>query len=708
MPGLLNITTPITPKNYEFTNKSAPQPQTDQVFNLSDTSKIQKPTERTEEFANRDNKDGSNLSISVAVSKNPSSAMSVLRSLVGTQAFSALAAEADAVLISKVTEFANEVMLAPGNLAADMAAQEKQATIYSDPIWTELKNLLINGSDEIGQAVLQFTKAASDASARDDVLNSISANLRYLADTAAPTRALAEQLMNMANSLTKENFAAAKPVILNLLDQLSGTLLINNDTKNLISLVVYNMSRYNSSNTALGESFNAILDMTSSPEQAEQLRTMFIQYIENADLPSDIKIESLNVLLQGSTPAASALSMLSEKVGAAMNNYDISLQALEILLRGISSENGTEALRDLFTAAAPPSMYGALNNIIKSYDSTGNIAALVDRMSIMINSIDDPIKKKMLADKANDILSRMSVNTAEISSITTDSLLRQQSLTILSNALGIKLNSSLKSISSKNLSMKLSRMDTTRGAASIRAIFEELMPDDTGEELNQILRSFNSTEDLNKLIDCLSIAINSVEDIDKKIIIAQSVNSMLENLTKSEGISYTPPTSMENLMDFLSKNINDPSLKSLSEMSKNDIMQGLLTAPGVFTPLLHYLVPIDDNGVKAFGELWADPDAENRNGAKESKHMFLCFEIENIGYFELNIQTQDNKLYTELLCPPGTSGIFGSLKGRISQIASANGYNAESVHIGTALSRRDLTQVFPKIQDKRGGLNVKI
>ena len=193
----------------------------------------------------------------------------------------------------------------------------------------------------------------------------------------------------------------------------------------------------------------------------------------------------------------------------------------------------------------------------------------------------------------------------------------------------------------------------------------------------------------------------------KKIMLAQTMNEILGNLTKAEGINYKPPTSMANLMDFLSKNINDPSLKSLSSMSRSDIMQGLLAAPGALTPLLHYLVPVNDGGFKAFGELWADPDAEG-GGAKDAKHIFLCFEIEDVGYFELELRSLDKKLNVQLLCPSGTEGVFSKMKEFIPKIASQNGYNAEDTKIGTVVKRRDLSQVFPKIQDKRSGLNVKI
>lgn len=706
MADLLNITTPITPKNYEFSNKTAPQNQTEQVFNLGDTTKVQKTTERTEEFTNRDNADGNSVSAQISGSRNPATAMNVLRSIIGTGTTSALSADGNSAVLNKVTEFANEVMLSPSNLVSDMAAQEKDSTIFGDPLWTQMKNVLVNGSNDTGEAVLQFTKAAVDASARDDILNSVSANLRYFADTAAPTRDLANRLMEAADMLSNENFNEIKGSILGMLDELRSSLLANDDTKNLIALAEYNLSRYNGSTTALGESFNAILDTAETQEQADMLRQLFMQYIESANLPSDIKIGTLNSLIQGSAPATSSLSLLAEKLGAAMNESTITPEELQALLDKIDSKGGSEALRDTLFTMLPDSMNGALNNIIKSFDSTGNISSLLDRMSIMINSVDDMTKKNLLAGKVNDILSSLAILEKDIS-LTSDSVLDQQSLTMLSQQLGKNLEDSLKNISAENLSKMLSGLDTSSGSASLRNILSMLLPQSSASELNLLLRSFNSSGNLNKLIDNLGIVLDSVSDMDKKIILAQSINEILENLTKADGINYKPPTSMANLMDFLAKNINDPSLKSLSSMSRGDIMQGLLSAPGVMTPLLHYLVPINDNGFKAFGELWADPDAQG-NGTEDSKQLFLCFEIEDMGYFELELRTKGQRLNIQLLCPEGTEQIFQPLKSSIGQIASANGYTADDTRIGTVVKRRDLSQVFPKLQNKRSGLNVKI
>ena len=134
---------------------------------------------------------------------------------------------------------------------------------------------------------------------------------------------------------------------------------------------------------------------------------------------------------------------------------------------------------------------------------------------------------------------------------------------------------------------------------------------------------FENDKDLNQLIDRLSVIINKVEDIESKITLAQEINLVLSDMAQSAGINYKPPTTMENMLDFLAKNINDPSLKSLSAMNRPEMLQGLLSAPGVFTPLLHFLVPMNMDGMKAFGELWADPDADGAKTGEDGNHLFL-------------------------------------------------------------------------------------
>ncbi len=714
MASLLNITTPISPKNYDLIGKNAPPIQNDRNFTLSDTSKIVKTHDRSEEYTNQDLKDGgSNIGVDTSGNKNPSTAVSILKSIINNDTLDALKAQGDIDILNKVTEFANEVMLSPLKLSSDMITQEKEATIYNDPFWGAVKTTLENSSSpELSESIFLLAKAASDASSKNDILSSISSSLKFLADNAAPSKAIAELLNGYANKLSEETFSSVKGNILGIIGELQNSLLINDSSKNLLSLVIYNLSRYNSDSAALGESFNTVLDFMPTLEEAENLKQAFITYIENSNLPTDVRLSALESMALGNMTKASSLSLLAEKIGMAMNKYidNIPLGNLEKVLGLVDSSGGTKALANLFSAMIPDNLSTGLNSILKSFDTTGNTASFIERLSVIVNSIDNMDAKIALANKVNDILAEITYPVTDLSKAT-DSVLNENSLTVLSEKLGNKLNEALNQIPIDSLSRLVSETKLSQGSASIRSILEGILAGNSSsnEELNLILRSFNSTGDLNKLIDNLSIGLNALKNLDKKIILAQGINEILENLTRSTNVRYKPPTSMSNLMDFLSKNINDSSLKSLATVSQNDILQGFLSSPGVFTPLLHFLVPINDDGFKAFGELWVDPDAEENNAsAKNSNHLFLCFDVENLGYFEMEIKTADDNLFLTLLCPAGTEPIFSPLKNSVSTIAKMNGFNAKSTNIDTLISRRDLSQVFSKIQERKVGLNVKI
>ena len=88
--------------------------------------------------------------------------------------------------------------------------------------------------------------------------------------------------------------------------------------------------------------------------------------------------------------------------------------------------------------------------------------------------------------------------------------------------------------------------------------------------------------------------------------------------------------------------------------------------------------------------------------------MFLCFEIEEAGYFELELYARGKNVNIALLCPEGTQRDYLPLKESIPTLASACGYEADKMIIEPLKRRRDLSNVFPKINERRSGLNVSV
>ncbi len=594
MSELLRVTTPVAPKDYNLNQGVKPQTP-DQVFDLGNVDYINKTNVRDEQLGEQNLKDQTGGAgfpkLQAAIAKDPALSAVLLKGLVGTDSLSVIRSTGDAELLNKVTEFANEILLSPEQLADDMLRQQDEATMFSGKIWGALKDMISGLSDssvgdEVGMAVLDFLKAASSANSRDDILNSISSSLRYLAGETAQSKQLADLLMQTADRLNAENFNVVKKDISALVNYLEKSLLLNDKTQNLLSLITYNMSRFNGDSSALGESFQAVLNMAPDAETADKLNMLFTKFIEESNIPSDIKLA---------------------------------------------------ALKDNPSAAA------------------------------------------------------------------------QRSMTMLTERLADAIKFGANGISPEELSSLLSGIDESGGTASLRKILSEVLPDNMKGGLNTLLRNFEQTKDLNGLIDHLSTIVERVDNMDNKIILAQSINLVLSEMAQAAGVDYRPPTTMENMLDFLVKNINDPSLKSLSAMGRPEMLQGLLSAPGVFTPLLHFMVPMNMDDMKAFGELWVDPDAGTDSETGESdSHLFLCFEIEDTGYFELELYARGKSINVALMCPEGRQRDFLPLKEAIPTLASACGYKAEKTMIEPLRRKRDLTNVFPKLNERRSGLNVSV
>ena len=593
MSEMLRVTTPIAPKDYNLNHNMRPQ-SPDQVFDLGNVDYVNKTNVRDEHLGEQNLKDGSGAGLpklNTTLSKDPGISASLLRGIIGSNAMAIISSAGNAELLNKVTEFANEILLSPDELTDDIIRQQDEATMFSGKLWGALKDMIagLSGSsvsEEVSSAVLDFLKAAAAANSRDDILASISASLRFLAGETAQSKQLADLLLQTADKLNAENFGTVKNDILALVNYLEKSLLLNDKTQNLLSLITYNLSRFNGDASSLAESFNALLNMAPDAETADKLNSLFAQFIENSNLPSDVKLA---------------------------------------------------ALRDNPSSAA------------------------------------------------------------------------QRSLTMLTERLADAINGNINGMSPEELSKMLSGVDENGGTASLRHILSQLLPDNMRGGLNTLLRNFQHTHNLNALIDQLSIIVNRVENMDNKITLAQSINLVLTEMAQVNGVDYKPPTTMENMLDFLIKNLNDPSLKSLSAMGRPEMLQSLLSAPGVFTPLLHFLVPINMDDMKAFGELWADPDADRDPETGESdSHLFLCFEIEDAGYFELELYARGKNVNVALMCPEGTQRDYLPLKESIPALASACGYEANRTIIEPLKRRRDLTNVFPKLNERRSGLNVSV
>ncbi|MGN0578296.1 MAG: hypothetical protein ACI4J4_06720, partial [Ruminiclostridium sp.] len=122
-------------------------------------------------------------------------------------------------------------------------------------------------------------------------------------------------------------------------------------------------------------------------------------------------------------------------------------------------------------------------------------------------------------------------------------------------------------------------------------------------------------------------------------------------------------------------------------------------------------LPLDVDGTKAFGELWVDNNDDSGVSGSASgsnhHHLFLTFDVDAYGRFEVDVYANDDTVTVSLLHPASFSRNTGSIIERINRIAAGTKYTISDFRTGVLKEPHNLTQIFPKLSERRAGLNVK-
>ena len=136
----------------------------------------------------------------------------------------------------------------------------------------------------------------------------------------------------------------------------------------------------------------------------------------------------------------------------------------------------------------------------------------------------------------------------------------------------------------------------------------------------------------------LLIHVNSREDKDQ-----------LKSLLKDYVNQFSSPEYRENrsrimdtLAEIIRKQDRETPMNSLNGEKIEKIITSLLSSPCNYTPLLHFVIPVEYQGMKAFSELWIDPKDEGGSGqerdGEDHVHVLITFDIPGIGQMEADFR----------------------------------------------------------------------
>ena len=185
-----------------------------------------------------------------------------------------------------------------------------------------------------------------------------------------------------------------------------------------------------------------------------------------------------------------------------------------------------------------------------------------------------------------------------------------------------------------------------------------------------------------------------------------------------ENKGKTSSNVLNTLVKILEKQTDSESVMQMKGESVETVIHSLLSSPSNFTPLLHFIIPIDDGNFKAFGEMWINPDEEEKT-EKDKKvrppegdgrliHMLLVFDIPDVGRFETELYVRDKTINMSLLCPPVFEGKMDGISKELKKAIGFSQYNFNEITVSTLEKTRSLVEVFPTLPQKRTGINVRI
>ena len=132
----------------------------------------------------------------------------------------------------------------------------------------------------------------------------------------------------------------------------------------------------------------------------------------------------------------------------------------------------------------------------------------------------------------------------------------------------------------------------------------------------------------------------------------------------------------------------------------------------VYMPLTHVMLPLDWNGNLMFSEMWVDPDAERegppRRGEERTMKMLIKMDIRALGSFDLLIRSRGSRVAMQVACPPTVAPFSETVSATLRDILTRNGLEPVGIEVGEMRRSVPVSDVFPRIFERMGGVNVKV
>lgn len=341
MSEIAKVTTPIT-------NKNIIQPVKEQrsgdaaALDFQDTSRVLKMTPESrmmqQNTSNIDQQTPASLLMNLMT--DPQVTVGYMRSILMLKEIVALLPMQSESFTQEIEQLFSQLQVAPDQIAGELLQQENASTAFKGELFDFLRGFLTTSQDPQSQtAVVNFLKAVNSETNRGDILNALSASFGYLSEVLSPSKSLSAQLEQLAQQFrgkdAQQNFHDTQQKAGAVLMDVERSILFNEKTEKLVSMIRYNLSRYNDNTDFLGDATNALMNLLPEEQRPELLQNMY-QYLTQQQILAKERVTEEAAPLSGSQ-VMNSLTQILEKQAEGTDAKLLKQESVEGIVHSILS-----------------------------------------------------------------------------------------------------------------------------------------------------------------------------------------------------------------------------------------------------------------------------------------------------------------------------------------------------------------------------------
>ena len=122
---------------------------------------------------------------------------------------------------------------------------------------------------------------------------------------------------------------------------------------------------------------------------------------------------------------------------------------------------------------------------------------------------------------------------------------------------------------------------------------------------------------------------------------------------------------MNQIVELLTKQNDSGKMSAADSLKMDGMLHSLLSSPCNFTPLLHFILPVQYDDTRSFAELWINPESDESDMPEDAgsggMHILMVIDVDTVGRFEAEFYVYNNTVDFNLYCPKGSEAGYEEL-----------------------------------------------